>query len=116
MRISDGSSDVCSSDLSQRGTVTTLVVPKRPVPHELTPQQAEALAETGATCLAGEPSTAAILLVATGAYQLQEVRRAQARLVERGVSAAIVYLAEPGRFRAPRDPEDRKSPRLNSSH
>ena len=49
---------------AQRGTVTTLVVPKRPVPHELTPQQAQALAETGATCLAGDPETAAILLVA----------------------------------------------------
>ena len=47
-----------------------------------------------------------ILLVATGAYQLQEVRRAQARLAARGMSAAIVYLAEPGRFRAPRDPEE----------
>ena len=91
---------------AQRGTVTALVVPKRPVPHELTPQQAQSLAVTGATCLAGDPATAAILLVATGAYQLQEVRRAQARLVERGVSAAIVYLGEPGRFRAPRDPEE----------
>ena len=76
------------------------------MPHELTPQQAQALAETGATCLAGDPETAAILLVATGAYQLQEVRRAQARLAARGMSAAIVYLAEPGRFRAPRDPEE----------
>jgi hypothetical protein len=70
------------------------------------PQQAKALAETGATSLADDPATAAILLVATGAYQLQEVRRAQARLVERGVSAAIVYLGEPGRFRAPRDAEE----------
>ena len=76
------------------------------MPHELTPQQAQALAETGATCLAGDPETAAILLVATGAYQLQEVRRAQARLAARGMSAAIVHLAEPGRFRAPRDPEE----------
>ncbi|WP_234987666.1 hypothetical protein [Novilysobacter spongiicola] len=64
------------------------------------------MAVTGATCLAGDPATAAILLVATGAYQLQEVRRAQTRLVERGVSAAILYLGEPGRFRAPRDPKE----------
>src|SRR3546814_12555542 len=92
----NGAAAALAHAYAQRGTVTTLVVPKRPVPHELTPQQAEALAETGATCLAGEPSTAAILLVATGAYQLQEVRRAQARLVERGVSDAIVYLAETG--------------------
>src|SRR3546814_17120427 len=101
MRMRDWSSDVCSSDhangaaaalahaYAQRGTVTALVVPKRPVPHELTPQQAKALADTGATCLAGDPATAAILLVATGAYQLQEVRRAQVRLAERSVPAAI---------------------------
>ncbi|TCT25689.1 xylulose 5-phosphate 3-epimerase [Thermomonas haemolytica] len=102
----NGAAAALTHAYAQRGTVTTLVVPKRPVPHELTPQQAKALAEIGATCLAGDPAKAAILLVATGAYQLQEVRRAQARLVERGVSAAIVYLAEPGRFRAPRDPEE----------
>ena len=102
----NGAAAALARAYAQRGTVTTLVVPKRPVPHELTPQQAQALAETGATCLAGDPETAAILLVATGAYQLQEVRRAQARLAARGMSAAIVYLAEPGRFRAPRDPEE----------
>src|SRR3546814_6630511 len=67
----NGAAAALAHAYAQRGTVTTLVVPKRPVPHELTPQQAEALAETGAPCLAGEPSTAAILLVATGAYQLQ---------------------------------------------
>ncbi len=76
------------------------------MPHELTPQQAHSLAVTGAICLAGDPALAAILLVATGAYQLQEVRRAQVRLVERGVAAAILYLGEPGRFRTPRDPEE----------
>jgi phosphoketolase len=89
---------------AQHGTVTTMVVPKREVAHELTPDQARALAETGAACLAGDPGSAAILLVATGAYQLQEVRRARARLVERGLAAAVIYLGEPGRYRAPRDP------------
>lgn len=102
----NGAAAALAHAYAQRGTVTTLVVPKRPVPHELTPDQAQALADTGALCLAGDPTTAAILLGATGAYQLQEVRRAQARLIERGMSAAILYLAEPGRFRAPRDLEE----------
>src|SRR3546814_1540410 len=100
----NGAAAALAHAYAQRGTVTTLVVPKRPVPHELTPQQAEALAETGATCLAGEPSTAAILLVATGAYQLQEVRRAQARLVARGVSAASAYPPQHARSPSPPDP------------
>ena len=34
------------------------------------------------------------------------MRRARARLVERNVSAAILYLGEPGRFRTPRDPAE----------
>lgn len=90
----------------QRGTITALVVPKRPVPHMLTPDQAQELAGIGAVCLTGDPTTAAILLVATGAYQLQEVLRAHARLTERDLSAAVVYLAEPGRFREPRDSDE----------
>jgi len=102
----NGAAAALAHAYAQRGTVTTLVVPKRAVPHELTPDQAQALAAAGALCLAGDPATAAILLVATGAYQLQEVRRAQTHLVERGVSAAILYLGEPGRFRRPRDPEE----------
>src|SRR5699024_4748742 len=69
----NGAAAALAHAYAQRGTVTTLVVPKRPVPHELTPDQAQALADTGALCLAGDPTTAAILLGATGAYQLQEV-------------------------------------------
>ncbi|ODT95067.1 MAG: xylulose 5-phosphate 3-epimerase [Rhodanobacter sp. SCN 67-45] len=102
----NGAAAALAHAYAQRGTVTTLVVPKRAVPHELTPDQAQALAAAGALRLAGDPASAAILLVATGAYQLQEVRRAQTHLVERGVSAAILYLGEPGRFRRPRDPEE----------
>jgi len=105
----NGAAVALAHALAQRGTITALVVPKRPVPHELTPEQAQTLAATGAVCLTGDPATVAILLVATGAYQLQEVRRAQARLSERNVAAAAVYLGEPGRFRAPRDPEEARA-------
>ena len=88
----------------QPGTITALVVPKRPVPHVLTSAQAQDLAATGAVTIAGDPATDEMVLVATGAYQLQEVLRAQSRLVERGVVAAVIYLGEPARYRAPRDP------------
>lgn len=91
---------------AQHGTITALVVPKRPVPQVLTPSQAQELALTGAVCLAGDPVKAKILLVAAGAYQLQEVLRAKARLAEHGLSTAVVYLGEPARFRAPRDADE----------
>jgi len=91
---------------SQHGTITALVVPKRPVPHVLTTAQAQDLASIGAVRIEGDPATAALLLVATGAYQLQEVLRAQSRLVERGVAAAVIYLGEPARYRTPRDSDE----------
>ena len=85
----NGAAAALARAYAQRGTVTTLVVPKRPVPHELTPQQAQALAETGATCLAGDPETAAILLVATGAYLA-----AAAVLIVPTVALAVPWLTE----------------------
>lgn len=86
------------------GHVTALVVPKRPVAQRLDADQAERLAHDGVVLLAGDPRDAAVLLVATGAYQLRELERARARLEARGMRAALLYLGEPGRFRAPRDP------------
>src|SRR3546814_21175644 len=76
----NGAAAALAHAYAQRGTVTTLVVPKRPVPHELTPQQATALAEPGATALAGDTPTAANPLVHTGASPLQYVRRPPARV------------------------------------
>jgi phosphoketolase len=87
---------------AQKGCITTMVVPKRTLPHVLTRAQAQDLARDGAVWLAGDAS-AQVQLVATGAYQLQAMMRAHARLAERGVAASLVYLGEPGRFRAPRD-------------
>src|SRR3546814_14814737 len=62
----NGAAAALAHAYAQRGTVTALVVPKRPVPHQLTPQQAQSFAVPGATCLAGDPATSAILLVSTG--------------------------------------------------
>jgi phosphoketolase len=91
---------------AQLGTVTALVVPKRPVPHVLTQAQAVELAAEGAVRMAGDPHRADLLLVATGAYQLHEVLRAQERLLARDVSVTVVYLGEPARFRTPRDTDE----------
>lgn len=85
------------------GQITVLVVPKRALPQRLDPHLAERLAIDGALVLQGVPAEADVLLVATGAYQLHEMERAWTRLDARGVRAALVYLGEPGRFRAPRD-------------
>jgi phosphoketolase len=88
---------------AQRGTITALVVPKRPVPQYLDEAAARQLAQNGAIVVSGDPAAAALLLVATGAYQLAEILRAHARLQARGLRVAVVYLGEPGRFRSPRD-------------
>lgn len=47
-----------------------------------------------------------MVLATLGAYQLGQVLRASRRLAERGVGHAVVYLIEPGRFRAPRSPRE----------
>jgi len=44
-----------------------------------------------------------LLLIANGSYQLEQVLRAGQRLQEAEMGYRIVYLQEPGRFRAPRD-------------
>ena len=88
---------------SSRGRIVIMVVPKRSVKNVTTPAQAKQLAEQGAIVLAGDPNSAALVLVATGAYQLAAASRAQLRLGERGIGSALVYVAEPGRLRTPRD-------------
>lgn len=87
---------------SEYGRIFALVVPKRELPVMLTAEEAMALVRDGALSLAHDPN-AAIDLVATGAYQLVALRRAWERLREHGVVANLIYLGEPGRFRAPRD-------------
>jgi phosphoketolase len=85
-----------------RGQLWSLVVPKRPVPDRFSGAESRALLRDGAIRVRGnghEP----LALIAIGAYQLTECLRASDRLRERAVAHAVVYVAEPGRFRAPRD-------------
>lgn len=84
------------------GQIHTLVIPKNPVATNFTPEQAQALIRDGALRLRGTGEET-LLLIALGAYQLQEAILASDRMHERGVAHALVYLYEPGRFRAARD-------------
>lgn len=71
---------------------------KRERPCFFTVEQAQQLARDGALQVDeggdGEP----VLLIASGSYQLSEMRRAAVRLSEKGVAWRLIYLQEPGRF------------------
>jgi phosphoketolase len=93
-----------------QGQFWTLVVPKGEVPTLFTPEEAARLLADGALLLewAGyEPEHPRVVLTALGAYQLEEVFKASARLGARGITHTVVYMLEPGRFRAPRNAGER---------
>ena len=85
-----------------RGQLACLVVPKRERPCLFDAGQAVRLAEDGAVLVA-EQGDGELLLIACGSYQLSEMLRAGARLAQAGHGYRLVYLQEPGRFRAARD-------------
>lgn len=89
----------CYGDL---GVVWNIVAPKSVMPQVFDARQAEALVHDGAVCVRGHCG-ADLQLVACGAYQLQQALKASDRLKEKGVAHSLIYLLEPGRFRAPRD-------------
>lgn len=96
---------ILPSVFTERGTISCMVIPKRERPCVFDTREAEALARQGALVVdedtsGGEP----ILLIANGAYQLSEAIRACDRLRDTGTAFRLVYLQEPGRFRAARDP------------
>jgi phosphoketolase len=94
-----------------RGQFWTLVAPKQDIiPDLFAVDEAVQLLNQGASRLewAGYDIPAArIILTAIGAYQLGEVLKASARLTDRRVSHAVVYMIEPGRFRSPRNERER---------
>jgi phosphoketolase len=80
------------------------------VPDLFTPDESARLLEQGALRLdwAGhEAARQRVVLTAIGAYQLLEVLRASRRLAEKEVPHSVVYMLEPGRFRAPRSEGER---------
>ncbi len=89
-----------------RGQIWTVVVAKRDLPVVLTAEAARDLMTNGAAVLDATEDAALppqVLLVAVGAYQLREIRRAARRLHARGIPSSIVVLLEPRRFAEPRD-------------
>lgn len=84
------------------GQFWSLVVPKRALPVRFAPDDAQRLLRDGAIVVRDEPQ-ARVLFIAIGAYQLEEALKAADRLAQRGVTAAVNYIVEPGRFRVPRD-------------
>jgi phosphoketolase len=89
-----------------QGQIWTLVVPKADTVAELfTAEEAARLLEQGALRLewAGyELANQRLVLTAVGAYQLEQALQASARLADRDLPHSVVYMLEPGRFRAPR--------------
>jgi phosphoketolase len=84
-----------------------LVAPKiDQIPDLFTPEEAARLLDGGALRLdwaAPDVAKQRLILTAIGAYQLEEVLKASFRLTERGVVHSVIYMLEPGRFRAPRN-------------
>ncbi|TBU97971.1 xylulose 5-phosphate 3-epimerase [Stutzerimonas kirkiae] len=88
---------------SARGELACMVVPKRERPAFFSREQAEHLARDGAILVREYDGEEPVLLIANGSYQLSEMLRAAQRLEEAQCAYRLVYLQEPGRFRAPRD-------------
>ena len=86
-----------------RGQLACLVIPKRERPAVFDRAQAERLARDGAVVVEEVAGADPLLLIANGSYQLDEMLRAGERLKAAGCAYRLVYLQEPGRFRAPRD-------------
>ncbi|PAU63492.1 xylulose 5-phosphate 3-epimerase [Pseudomonas sp. PIC25] len=89
-----------------RGQLACVVAPKRERPSVFDRAQAEQLARDGALVVEEQAGSEPLLLIANGSYQLAEMRRAAVRLREAGYPYRLVYLQEPGRFRAPRDRQE----------
>jgi Phosphoketolase len=88
---------------SSRGVIGTLVVPKQEMPQIFTAQQAMDGMREGFICLEERQASTRIQLLAIGAYQLQESRRAAEVLAQAGIKAQVIAVIEPGRLRQPRD-------------
>ena len=90
---------------TQRQIWTIVAAKHEEVADLFTPEEATQLLEQGAMRLdwAGYKGEGQLLvLTAIGGFQLEEVLKASFRLADRKIAHTIVYMLEPGRFRAPR--------------
>lgn len=101
--------DACSAVVTllqvyrEHGQIACIVAPKREVVSVFSRRSAEALVAKGAHHVEGNVDHCQIQLVAIGAYQLEQCRRAVARLAKGGLQPLVTYVLEPGKFRVPRD-------------
>ncbi len=93
------------------GQIWTVVVPKMDIiPDLFTLDEAHLLIKNGALRLdwsCHHVDRQRIILTALGAYQLEEVLKASARLTQKDVPHSVVYMLEPGRFRLPRNDREK---------
>ena len=90
---------------TQRQIWTMVLAKYEAVPDLFTPEEATRLLEQGAMRLdwAGHNTAGQrLVLTAIGGYQLEQVLAASARLAEHDIAHSVIYMLEPGRFRAPR--------------
>ena len=85
-----------------RGVIGCVIASKRPTPAILDATRAGRAVKLGAFTIEDDPDPG-LQIVALGAYQLIEARRAAARLREQGRRVCVSCIVEPGRFRTPRD-------------
>ena len=85
-----------------RGVIGCVIAPKRPTPCVFDAAGAREAFAAGAITVDSDADPE-LQLIALGAYQLMEVRRAAVRLRDRGRSVRVTCIVEPGRLRAPRD-------------
>jgi phosphoketolase len=107
----NSAAEVISRCFQTRGQFWTLVVSKSDsLPVLFTAEESKKLLDEGALRLewaghrAGEGQ---LVIAAIGSYQLLQALRASRRLAQRQVAHSLVYIIEPGRFAAPRSPEER---------
>src|SRR3989338_3401574 len=86
-----------------RGQLACMVIPMRERPSVFSQTQAEQLARDGAVLVEQLEGEEPLLLMACGSYQLAQMQRAAVRLRTAGLAYRLVYIQEPGRFRAARD-------------
>lgn len=88
---------------ASRGVIAAVVAPKQEMPQIFDEAQASRAVQQGFVALNPLETDTCIQLVAVGAYQLQEARRAAAVLQDNGCVVQTIAVLEPGRLRQPRD-------------
>src|SRR5690606_7264820 len=83
---------------ARRGVIGALVVPKQEMPQLFDEEQARLAVQKGYAVLT-RPEDARVQLVAVGAYQLLQVRKAAEILERGGCRAQVLAVIEPGRLR-----------------